>query len=118
MLGAGKRSEQIKIIEKGSTSDGMGGTIPGADVTVLETFAKVEPVKATAEIIAKYPEMIGTTKFKILYRQDVEITDSMFIQWRGREAAITGIEPGLTTREQITILAKFSNKTTDNGDPA
>lgn len=118
MLGAGKRTERITIIEKTYIPDGAGGNTEGLPVTVISTLAKYRQKNISAEMIANYPDMIGMGEFEIPYRQDVIIKHSHFVEWRGRESAIISIEPDLVRRQKIVIGVKFSNQTTDNGDPA
>lgn len=112
-------TEQIVISrETVGTPDGTGGTIPGSETStpILTTYAKVKHKSVSNDLIAQYEDLIEVYEFTIRYRQDVEIKNTDTISWRGRTFEIIGLPPGFIDRTQIKIIAKTSNKSTDNGD--
>jgi head-tail adaptor len=112
---ANRLTEQITINRRTSVSDGAGGYTPGDTNPVVSTLANVKHKSVSNDLIAQYGELIEVYEFTIRYRQDIEIKSTDSIDWRGRTFEIIGLPPGFIGRKQIKIIAKTSNKSTDDG---
>ena len=114
MIGAGRLRERIVIKRPVLIPDGSGGFTQGTPVTVMTTYADVNQMKPSVDIIATQANFIQPFSFKIRYRIDIELQIGDRLEWRNRSFEILGFDWDMM-RTYITISAKTQNESTSNG---
>jgi SPP1 family predicted phage head-tail adaptor len=114
MLTSGKLRERIEIKSPQRTQNDSGG-FSTAYTSLLTTYADVMQLSPSKDLIAQQANIIQPYQFKIRYRISPVLKIGQTIEWRKRSFEILGFEWDLM-RTYITITAKTTNNTTDNGE--
>lgn len=114
MLPSGNLRERISFKRPIRTKNSSGGYDTTYDVPYLQTYSKVDQLKASNDLIASKANLIQPFVFTIRYRLDHTIQIADIIEHRGLEFEILSFEND-TFRTWITITARTTKNSSVNG---
>lgn len=103
------RKQRIQFYSLLTTSDGAGGSIPG-EVLYWDTRAEVAPLKNSRTLEGNQMALNQGFTFRIAYRSDKAVEQSMILKYNGRTLTISSVEDIKEHRKELLIVAMDRNE--------
>lgn len=104
-------TNKVKFQTQVRLSDGAGGFVPGIEkITILDTFAKIKPIKAT-RVAENFQGAINSVyEIKLLKRAGFNPVSNLHVIWNDKDYSIVEIieNPKDTKEWLITVIDRGS----------
>lgn len=97
--------QRVKFIRTVTGKDPINGDQIGTRIPVLETWAKVTPLRGYRALQAGQVLNGHPYKIECRSREDIAITEDLDIEWAGKRITIHSVAPSLEVVGELEITA-------------